>query len=72
MGYGACLSAKTPLDAGPPTITASAYPGMGGQGALVLTVRLVYNGWVQKLPNAPFLVELVEDPLVPGGIGTFV
>src|SRR3989442_12485025 len=27
----------------------SAYPGMGGQG--VLPIPLVYNGWVQKLPN---------------------
>jgi len=28
----------------------SAYAGMGGQG--VLPIPLVYNGWVQKLPNA--------------------
>jgi hypothetical protein len=27
----------------------SAYPGMGGQG--VLPIPLVYNGWVQKLPE---------------------
>ena len=29
--------------------TVSAYPGMGGQG--VLPIPLVYNGWVQKLPE---------------------
>jgi hypothetical protein len=28
----------------------SAYAGMGGQG--VLPIPLVYNGWVQKLPNS--------------------
>ena len=27
----------------------SAYAGMGGQG--VLPIPLVYNGWVQKLPQ---------------------
>jgi DNA-binding beta-propeller fold protein YncE len=29
--------------------TVSAYAGMGGQG--VLPIPLVYNGWVQKLPQ---------------------
>jgi DNA-binding beta-propeller fold protein YncE len=28
----------------------SAYPGMGGQG--ILTITLAYNGWVQNLPQA--------------------
>jgi len=36
--------ADTPADD-----TVSAYAGMGGQG--VLPIPLVYNGWVQKLPN---------------------
>jgi hypothetical protein len=37
---GASTSADDPV---------SAYAGMGGQG--VLPIPLVYNGWVQKLPN---------------------
>ena len=36
--------ADTPADD-----TVSAHAGMGGQG--VLPIPLVYNGWVQKLPN---------------------
>jgi len=40
----------------------SAYPGMGGQG--VLAIPLVYNGWVQKLPNA-WKKQLTNKQLQP-------
>ena len=41
-------------------VTANA--GMGGQG--VLAVPLVYNGWVQKLPQ-PWKQQLTEKQLHP-------
>lgn len=40
----------------------SAYAGMGGQG--VLPIPLVYNGWVQKLPNA-WKRQLTDKQLNP-------
>ena len=42
------------------TVTANA--GMGGQG--VLAIPLVYNGWVQKLPQ-PWKNQLTEKQLNP-------
>jgi hypothetical protein len=47
------IAGRVILVAGPDTPAddvVSAYPGMGGQG--VLAIPLVYNGWVQKLPDA--------------------
>jgi hypothetical protein len=40
----------------------SAYAGMGGQG--VLPIPLVYNGWVQKLPNV-WKKELTAKQIQP-------
>jgi DNA-binding beta-propeller fold protein YncE len=48
----AMIAGRVVLVAGPDTAaddTVPAYAGMGGQG--VLPIPLVYNGWVQKLPN---------------------
>jgi DNA-binding beta-propeller fold protein YncE len=48
----ATIAGRLVLVAGPATVgddAVSAYAGMGGQG--VLPIPLVYNGWVQKLPN---------------------
>jgi len=42
--------------------TVSAHAGMGGQG--VLAIPLVYNGWVQKLPNV-WKTLLTEKQLHP-------
>src|SRR5215203_5788774 len=42
--------------------TVTAYAGMGGQG--VLAIPLVYNGWVQKLPQ-PWKLQLTEKQLNP-------
>lgn len=43
--------------------TISAYPGMGGQG--ILTIPVVYNGWVQNLPDAwkSQLTSAQQNPL---------
>lgn len=48
----AMIAGRVVLVVGPDTAaddTVSAYAGMGGQG--VLPIPLVYNGWVQKLPD---------------------
>jgi DNA-binding beta-propeller fold protein YncE len=42
--------------------TVTAYAGMGGQG--VLPIPLVYNGWVQKLPN-PWKAKLTTEQKNP-------
>ena len=44
--------------------TVSAHAGMGGQG--VLAIPLVYNGWVQNLPN-PWKKLLTKKQLNPIG-----
>jgi hypothetical protein len=44
--------------------TVSKYPGMGGQG--VLPIPLVYNGWVQNLPEE-WKEKLTSDQRHPIG-----
>jgi DNA-binding beta-propeller fold protein YncE len=66
----AAVIGRVVLSAGPGTRTDDrviAHAGMGGQG--VLPIPLVYNGWVQNVPNTPPFNQLTCEQRNPLGGG---